>query len=234
MADRVPFDHNYYIVECKEETNASAQAGAVASTSSTEEAPGAVAVAQPGVVSSHDNQGAVGSATVKENESDSSSSSSSSSSGSDSSSSESGSDSSDESDDSSSSDEDTSDTEEEAAPSVAAAVPPTVPVAAAIQIPGPCRYRPRPRQHRRRRGTPFHFTQWQVKEMESLFEETQYPDVLTRRALARTLNVPEVKVKVWFTNRRAKQRKIERREMLRNIPPANEDFIFITDMEEPS
>ncbi|EDL29006.1 mCG16054, partial [Mus musculus] len=102
-------------------------------------------------------------------------------------------------------------------------------------IPGPYRYRP-PRRHvrRRRRGPPFHFAQWQVEEMESLFEETQYPDLLTRGELARTLNVPEVKVKVWFTNRRAKQRKIERREMLRNIPPGAEDFIFITDFEEPS
>lgn len=79
------------------------------------------------------------------------------------------------------SDLDTSDPEpEEAAPSVAvaAAAPPTAPVAAAIQIPGPHRSRPR----RRRRRTPFQFTEWQVEEMETLFEETQYPDVLTRYA----------------------------------------------------
>ncbi|XP_055468138.1 homeobox protein Rhox13-like [Psammomys obesus] len=92
---------------------------------------------------------------------------------------------------------------------------------------------PRARPPRRHRRIPFHFTQWQVEEMENLFEETQYPDVLTRGELARALNVPEVKVKVWFINRRAKERKNERRAMLRNMPPGVEDFIFMADVEEP-
>ncbi|KAL1766437.1 homeobox protein Rhox13-like [Sigmodon hispidus] len=104
---------------------------------------------------------------------------------------------------------------------------PSSSVAEVIPIP-PRRY------FRGRRRTPFHFTQWQVEEMENLFEETQYPDVLTMEELARVLNVPEIKVKVWFVNRRAKQRKDERRAMLRNMPPGVEDFIFITDVEEPS
>uniref|UniRef100_A0A8C2MQI9 Homeobox domain-containing protein n=1 Tax=Cricetulus griseus TaxID=10029 RepID=A0A8C2MQI9_CRIGR len=67
----------------------------------------------------------------------------------------------------------------------------------------------------RRRQIDFHFTHWQVQEMETVFRETQYPDVLTRRVLARNMNVPEVKVKNWFNNRRAKQRAREKKAMLR-------------------
>ncbi|EGW00846.1 Rhox homeobox family member 1 [Cricetulus griseus] len=52
-----------------------------------------------------------------------------------------------------------------------------------------------PRRRLRRRQIDFHFTHWQVQEMETVFRETQYPDVLTRRVLARNMNVPEVKVK---------------------------------------
>lgn len=37
-----------------------------------------------------------------------------------------------------------------------------------------------PRSRRRRQRTPFQFTPWQLDELESVFEETQYPDLLTR------------------------------------------------------
>ncbi|KAL6083109.1 hypothetical protein STEG23_004267 [Scotinomys teguina] len=52
-----------------------------------------------------------------------------------------------------------------------------------------------PRRQPRRHQIQFHFTEWQVQEMETIFQETQYPDVLTREELARALNVPEVDVK---------------------------------------
>ncbi|XP_050997846.1 homeobox protein Rhox13-like [Acomys russatus] len=105
---------------------------------------------------------------------------------------------------------------------------------AALQIPSRQPSHLSNRSHRHGPRTPFHLAQWQIEEMESLFEETQYPDVLTRKELARALNVPEVKVKVWFINRRAKERKNERRAMLRNMPPGVKDFIFMTDVEELS
>ncbi|XP_076417891.1 rhox homeobox family member 1-like [Peromyscus maniculatus bairdii] len=53
-----------------------------------------------------------------------------------------------------------------------------------------------PRRQSSRHQIQFHFTQWQVQEMETIFQETQYPDVLTRRVLARSMNVPEAKVQV--------------------------------------
>ncbi|XP_023561796.1 rhox homeobox family member 1 isoform X1 [Octodon degus] len=98
----------------------------------------------------------------------------------------------------------------------------------------------------RRRGRPrrqrmqFSFMRWQVQEMESVFQETQYPDVLTRSLtvehllfslhrwkLARDLNVPESRVQVWFNNRRAKYRKNQRKALLRNVPPDSLDRILM-------
>lgn len=37
-----------------------------------------------------------------------------------------------------------------------------------------------PKRKARRHQIPFSFTLWQVQEMETMFQETQYPDVLTR------------------------------------------------------
>ncbi|XP_040599712.1 homeobox protein Rhox13-like [Mesocricetus auratus] len=89
-----------------------------------------------------------------------------------------------------------------------------------------------PRRHSRRRQLPFHFTLWQVQEMETVFQETQYPDVLTRRVLARNMNAPEAKVQNWFNNRRAKQRAYEKKTMLRRSLPGIQDHICMMDPEE--
>ncbi|KAL6093988.1 hypothetical protein STEG23_033152 [Scotinomys teguina] len=90
-----------------------------------------------------------------------------------------------------------------------------------------------PRRQPRRHQIQFHFTEWQVQEMETIFQETQYPDVLTRRVLARNMNVPEAKVQTWFNNRRAKQRASEKKAMLRSAPPGIQDHICMMDVEEP-
>ncbi|CAF1354931.1 unnamed protein product [Rotaria sordida] len=77
-------------------------------------------------------------------------------------------------------------------------------------------------KNRRYRTT---FNQDQIDELEQIFQETHYPDVQIREKLSKHTGLTEARIQVWFSNRRARWRKIAAAHQ-QQLPASTNSLVF--------
>jgi hypothetical protein len=70
------------------------------------------------------------------------------------------------------------------------------------------------------------FSQDQIEQLEQIFQRTHYPDVQTREDLSRRTGLTEARIQVWFSNRRARWRKMANVHQQQQLPADNNSLAF--------
>ncbi|KAK2091769.1 hypothetical protein P7K49_031053 [Saguinus oedipus] len=78
------------------------------------------------------------------------------------------------------------------------------------------------------------FTREQYEELEALFSETMFPDRNRQEKLALKLNLPVSTVKVWFRNRRFKQKKQQQQQQQQQQSATLSNQILLSKKDVPT
>ncbi len=76
----------------------------------------------------------------------------------------------------------------------------------------------------KRRGVRTGFSDKQRRVLEKAFSITNYPDEVKRQQLAHELKLEESVIRVWFQNRRAKQRRLRNSTQCGDLPLSEKKF----------